>query len=157
MPSYTESERERFLELACEVGPHRARRELGYPGERTSTRWMGAVGLDWDRAPAQVRGRALGQAYSDEEELLVGAALLNEVSDRLDDTSAPPTPLELYRLSRVVMNVVLAREPIIARQRLERPPMTPASRQLLAEINERNEEVRRELEQDALARSRRAT
>ena len=83
MPSYNEDHRNAFLELATEVGPHRARERLGYPGARTATRWMQEAGLDWSKAPDAVLGRALRQAYSDGDLLSVGAALLDELVGNL--------------------------------------------------------------------------
>ena len=117
MPTYNEDHRNAFLELATEVGPHRARERLGYPGARTATRWMQGAGLDWSKAPDAVLGRALRQAYSDGDLLSVGAALLDELMGNLAQgvehqtasgavVRLRPSPDELFKLAGTFARVV---------------------------------------------------
>ena len=117
VPKYTETERTAFLELACTVGPHKARADLGYPSPITSTRWMKQAGVDWSDAIDQVRGRALRQAYDDAELVNVGTLLLDSVVDILEngqthvlDSGAvirvPAGPASLWQLSGTFGKVV---------------------------------------------------
>ena len=71
------------MELASSVGPSRAREELGYPARRTATRWLADADVDWERAIPQLRGRALAQAYKNEEQAAVGSLILDRLVELL--------------------------------------------------------------------------
>lgn len=114
---FTDTQRETWLDVAQDIGPKAARKELGYPTERTATRWMTDAGVDYEKAPAAVYGQVMRQAYTDLQQAEVMSLVLAKVEQSLvegvtavvpggDATvgdvtvgGLPPTPLDLYRLA----------------------------------------------------------
>lgn len=86
MVAYGEHERERWLELAEELGPQGATLELGYPAKRTAARWLAEHGLDVTKSEQHVRARAMRQAYSDAEQTALASQVLDAIADRLERT-----------------------------------------------------------------------
>lgn len=142
---YTDDQREAFLDLARELGPGAARRKLGYPAERTARGWTAAVGLDLTHAVAQQQGRALQQAFSDEEWLHMWRGLA-ELS--LSEASRRPTLDNLVKASLVLGRAMNASMEVQQRHTRAAEPVAPNSRQieLLRQSIVANERVMRQLE-----------
>lgn len=83
MAAYTQQQRDEFLELAQQVGPGKARAELGYPSENTATRWWDAAGLERSVDPLRSYARQVQAHYGATEQLALIDANMRAIYARL--------------------------------------------------------------------------
>lgn len=147
MARFTQEQRDTWLDVAQDVGPAAARKELGYPAERTARLWLHEAGMDIVEAKDQQAGRALQQAFTDAELLSQGRTILTVALEQLEMS---PTMDQAVKASlvwgRVIANTRLVQGRSTDNRHVILEELTKEQEDLLAKSQKRNDEVLAALE-----------
>lgn len=117
MAKYTDLQRDTFLDVAQDIGPKAAREQLGFPTERTASRWCSEAGVDYEKVASKVSAQIMRTIYNDKQQAQVLSQILVKVEESLDEGvtavvpgadatvgpqivgGLPPTPQDLFRLA----------------------------------------------------------
>lgn len=104
--SYTEDQRNEFVELAAIKGIEPARKELGFPGSwTTGKKWCDAAGVEIPLDALATRARAHYTFYTDVEKYLAAQALLNALYEKIESDSNMNAQ-ELNQLANAVQRAI---------------------------------------------------
>jgi hypothetical protein len=103
---YTQDQIAEYMDIADEKGIGPAMRELGYPGSHhTAAKWYAAAGRDIPNVNyLQRKAKALGDYYSDREELAAVQSVIERVTEALEVDSLSPD--DINKLSNSLQRAI---------------------------------------------------
>lgn len=151
--TYTEDDKNRYIELAAIEGIEPARRKLGYPGSyNTAAKWLDERGVVVTTDTLKAKAGQLGQFYGQREQMYSLQTMLDTIQTKMETENLSPDGIA--KLAGALQKIVTTMELVAGRvtsrtESLE--GMDPKMLQLLERAQAKNLEAQRtilELEQD---------